>query len=212
MRSLPIALLCATLALGGCGQSRPAPNAGVTPAAPPAGDALLEPADLPDGYATSPPDAAPEVSAASSPSVPGCDALLDYFRDGSPGPGGRLARFDAGGTGPFLAESLSGAQSGLDDLAARCGDFTDTDDDGVTTKVSVAPVGDFPSLGGDEHVFAMSADGGSGDDTFALSGYLVEVRVGGLTCMLVHFGQPGVDRAETESIARAAVSKIRTRQ
>jgi hypothetical protein len=31
----------------------------------------------------------------------------------------------------------------------------------------------------------------------------------GTTCTLVHFGQPDVDRGETESIVRAAITKIR---
>jgi hypothetical protein len=215
-RLLPAAL-GAALALSGCSADVDRPAAGPSaPAAHRTGGALLEPGDLPDGYATSPPDAAPEVSAASSPSVPGCDALLNYFRDGSPGPGGEVARFEAGGTGPFVAEELGGGAPGggidLSGLAAGCGAFTDTDGDGATTSVRVAPVGDFPALGDDEHVFAMTAGGGTGDDAFELSGYLVTVRVDGLTCTIAHFGQPGVDRAETETIAKAAVAKIRRQQ
>jgi hypothetical protein len=144
--------------------------------------------------------------------VDGCDEVLDYFRDGRPAAGGAVARFEAGGTGPFLAESVSTQPAGLAERAGACRSFTDTDGDGTTTAVSVAAVADFPRLGDDEHVFAMTAGGGTGDDAYALSGYLVEVRVAGLTCMIVHFGQPGVDRAETESIARAAVDKIQRRR
>ncbi|MGI5246127.1 hypothetical protein [Dactylosporangium sp. CA-139066] len=209
-RCLPTAVVsAAVLALAGCG-------GGAKPAAAPSperasADVLLAPADLPDGYTVSPADVAPEVSTASSASVAGCDALLDYFRDGGGAMQGQIARFEAGGTGPFLAEEVS-AGSEAAELAARCASFTDTDGGGETTAVSVAPVGDFPRLGEQERVFRMSANGGTGDDAFALSGYLVVVRVGPATCTLVHFGQPGVDRAETETIARAAVSKIRRRQ
>ncbi|MFI5916374.1 hypothetical protein [Dactylosporangium sp. NPDC051541] len=155
------------------------------------------------------------MSAASSPSVQGCDEVLDYFRDGSPAPGAEVARFEAGDTGPFLAESLSRRPSRLAEQAKACQSFTDTDGNGATTNVRVSAVPDFPSLGADEadetdeQVYAMTAGGGAGDDAYALSGYLVEVRVDGLTCTIVHFGQPGVDRAETETIARAAVDKIR---
>jgi hypothetical protein len=58
----------------------------------------------------------------------------------------------------------------------------------------------------------MTASGGTGDDAWTTSGYLFQARVAGLTCTLVHFGQPGVDRAETESIAKAAVAKIKRRE
>jgi hypothetical protein len=208
-RCLPAAVVSvAALALAGCGGSAK-PAAAPSPERASA-DILLAPADLPDGYTLSPADVAPEVSTASSASVTGCDALLDYFRGGGAGEGA-TARFEAGGTGPFLAEEISGG-SGVADLAARCPSFTDTDGDGETTAVRVAPVGDFPRIGDDERVFEMSAGGGTGDDAFALSGYLMVVRVGPTTCTLVHFGQPGVDRAETETIARAAVSKIKRQQ
>ncbi|WP_432982084.1 hypothetical protein [Dactylosporangium sp. CA-233914] len=212
MRLVPVALCSAALALGACGgDGKPAATPSAAAAHRSAGP-LLEPDDLPDGYETSPPDATPEVSTASSPSVPGCDALLDYFRGGTPTGGGQAARFEAGGTGPFLAESIgTGLGTGLADLAARCASFTDTND-GETTTVSVTAVGDFPKLGEDEHVFAMTAGGGTAEDTFELSGYLLTVRVDGLTCTIVHFGQPGVNRAETETIAKAAVGKIKRRE
>jgi hypothetical protein len=209
-RLLP-AVMCAALAAGGCGgggDDRPvrAPITERVAAGP-----LLEPADLPDGYAIAEADVAPEVSAASSASVPGCDALLDYFRDGGGEPE-ETVRFEAGGTGPFVTESLAATKSDIAGLASRCARFTDTDGDGTTTEVSVAPVEDFPGLGDEGRAFLMSAGGGTGDDAFALSGYLVVFRVGPTTCTLVHFGQPGVDRAETETIAGAAVAKIKRRQ
>jgi hypothetical protein len=208
-RLYTVALGAAILALAGCdGSTEPA--AAPSPEHAAAG-VLLEPGDLPDGYALSPADVAPEVSAASSASVAGCDALLDYFRGGG-ATDGESARFEAGGTGPFLAEEISRYEGqNLADLAGRCANFTDTDGDGETTAVSVAPVGDFPKFGDEERVFRMSAGGGSGDGAFALSGYLLFVRIGSTTCTLVHFGQPDVERAETETIARAAVSKIRRR-
>jgi hypothetical protein len=206
----------AALALSGCGADRPATG----PAPSPSGSALLDAGDLPDGYATSPPQAAPEVSAASRVSVEGCGALLEYFRDGGGDAGdGPAVRFEAGGTGPFLAESLSraGASPGtggspLSARADRCASFTDTDADGATTTVRVQPVGDFPRLGDAEDVVEMSANGGTGDEAFVMSGYILVVRVKNVTCTLVHFGQPGVERAETEAIARAAVAKVGKRQ
>jgi hypothetical protein len=207
-------VVCVALAVSGCGGDgdgggRPAraPTAESVDAGP-----LLEPADLPDGYAIAKAGAAPEVSAVSSASVPGCDALLDYFRDGGGAPEvGDSVRFEAGGTGPFVLESLA-AEPDIAGLAPRCARFTDTDGDGTTTTVTVEPVEDFPHGRAFLMSALMSTQGGSGDDAFALSGYLVVVRVGPTTCTLVHFGQPGVDRAETEAIAGAAVAKIKRRQ
>ncbi|MER7276720.1 hypothetical protein ABT369_19975 [Dactylosporangium sp. NPDC000244] len=147
------------------------------------------------------------MSAASSSSVPGCDPLLDLFQTGPRD----AARFEAGNTGPFLAESLTDATP-IPDIAAKCATFTDTDGDGETTHVSVSPVADFPAVAESQKAFKMEATGGTGDDAWTTSGYLVQARVDGLTCTLVHFGQPGVDRAETESIAKAAVAKIKRRQ
>ncbi|GGM11300.1 hypothetical protein ACFFX1_25610 [Dactylosporangium sucinum] len=208
MRLLPIVAGCA-LALAGC-SGDPA----VAPSASPEGGPLLEVADLPGGYQTSPPQPSAEVSAASSVSVAGCEPLLDAFRAGF-GDAGPTARFEGGSTGPFLAERLSTGAAALDgqrDLARRCGSFTETDADGATTTVTVAPVADFPALGDESAAFRVSAGGGTGDDSYALSGYLVVARQGATTCTLVHFGQPGVDRAETEAIARSAVGKLRRRQ
>jgi hypothetical protein len=164
--------------------------------------------DLPGGYVTSPPQAEPEVSAAGSVSVEGCGALLDRFRAGGSG-----VRFEAGASGPFLAEELAEAPDAvgvLRTLAGRCATFTDTDGGGTTT-VTVAD-GGLPGLGDESAAFRMTASGGAGDDAYTLGGYLLAVRVGGTTCTIVHFGQPGVDPAETETIARAAVRKLQRRQ
>ncbi|WP_433081577.1 hypothetical protein ACQP1P_46465 [Dactylosporangium sp. CA-052675] len=204
-RSLPVVIGCTAVILSGCGGDKaPAPRPS---AAAVQKDLVLTAGDLPDGYATSPPDATPEVSAASSSSIPGCDPLLDLFQTGPRD----AARFEAGSTGPFLAESLADGTP-IADMAARCATFTDTDGDGETTHVSVDPVGDFPAVAESQKAFMMEATGGTGDDAWTTSGYLVQLRVDGLTCTLVHFGQPGVDRAETESIAKAAVAKIKRRQ
>jgi hypothetical protein len=192
---------------GGCGGGSPAAAPRPAPGGGGGGGGLLTQSDLPDGWTASSPDAAPEVSAASTVSVPGCEAVLDYFRDGA-ADDGKTARFEAGDGGPFLAESL-GADPDIAATAGRCGSFTDTDADGTATSVSVASVADFPKVGDDERVFQMRAGGGTGDDSFELSGYLLVIRVGATTCTLVHFGQPGVDRAETETIARAAAGKLR---
>ncbi|UWZ54569.1 hypothetical protein Daura_50510 [Dactylosporangium aurantiacum] len=170
---------------------------------------MLTVADLPDGYVTSPPQAEPEVSAAGSVSVEGCGALLDRFRDGGGG-----VRFEAGAAGPFLAEELAeapGAVGVLRTLAGQCATFTDTDGAGDTTTVTVAD-GGLPGLGDESAAFRMTASGGAGDDAYTLGGYLLAVRVGGTTCTIVHFGQPGVDAAETEAIARTAVRKLQRRQ
>jgi hypothetical protein len=210
MTGTPAALLGAlalTVTLSAC-------DSGSTPVEPessrstPTG-VMLEVADLPDGYVVSPPQAAPEVSAIGTVSVAGCDALLNRFRDGGTG-----VRFEAGGAGPFLAEELAEGAGALDvlrDLAARCATFTDTDPDGGTTSVTVAD-GGLPRLGDESVALRMSASGGAGDDAYLLSGYLLAIRVGAATCTIVHFGQTGVDPAETETIARTAVRKVQRRQ
>lgn len=203
----PTILLSAlTLALGAC-------DSGSTPVEPEssrtgAANVMLTVDDLPDGYVTSPPQAAPEVSAAASVSVAGCDALLDRFRDGGSG-----VRFEAGASGPFLAEELAGATDAvgvLRILAGRCATFTDAGA-GDTATVTVAD-GGLPALGDESAAFRMTASGGAGEDAYTLGGYLLAVRVGGTTCTIVHFGQPGVDPAETETIARTAVRKLQRRQ
>ncbi|WP_327007380.1 hypothetical protein OHA72_09025 [Dactylosporangium sp. NBC_01737] len=202
-----ILLSALTLTVSAC-------DSGSTPVEPEssrttAGSVMLTVEDLPDGYVTSPPQAAPEVSAIGSVSVPGCDVLLNRFRDGGTG-----VRFEAGGSGPFLAEELAedaGAPGVVRDLGGRCAAFTDTDAGGETTSVTVAE-GGLPGLGDESAALRMTASGGAGDDAYTLSGYLVAIRVGGTTCTIVHFGQPGVDPAETETIARAAVRKLQRRQ
>jgi hypothetical protein len=174
-----------------------------------AASVLLAVEDLPDGYVLSPPQAEPEVSAATRTDPAGCEALLNRFRDGGGG-----VRFEAGASGPFLAEELAGepdAVGVLRELAGRCATFTDTDAGGEKTSVTVAD-GGLPDLGDESAAFRMAASGGAGDDAYMLDGYLLAIRVGGTTCTIVHFGQPGVDPAETESIARAAVRKLQRRQ
>jgi hypothetical protein len=195
------------LALASC-------DSGSTPVEPESsrsapGGAMLAVEDLPDGYVTSPPRAAPEVSGVSAVSVAGCDALIDRFRDGGDG-----VRFEAGASGPFLAEELTGDAAAVEvlrELGARCGAFTDTDAAGDTTTVTVTDAG-LPRLGEDSAALKMAASGGTGEEAYALGGYLLAVRVGGTTCTIAHFGQPAVDPAETEAIARAAVRKLRRRQ
>lgn len=205
--AIRLGALALTLILSAC-------DSGSTPVEPESSrtdpdSVLLAVEDLPDGYAISPPQAEPEVSVVGSVSVAGCDALLNRFRDGGTG-----VRFEAGGAGPFLAEELAedaGALGVLRELAARCATFTDTDAGGETTSVTVAE-GGLPDLGDESAAFRMAASGGAGDDAYTLSGYLVAIRVGGTTCTIVHFGQPGVDPAETETIVRAAVRKLQRRQ
>ena len=197
--------LALTLASCGSGSTpvEPEPSRSAT------GGALLAVEDLPDGYVTSPPQAEPEVSRGSTVSVAGCDALIDRFRAGGTG-----VRFEGGATGPFLAEEVSENPDAVDvlrELGTRCAAFTDTDPGGGTTSVTVADAG-LPSLGDESASVRMAASGGTGDDAYTLGGYLLVVRVGGTTCTLVHFGQPEVDRAETEAIARAAVRKLQRRQ
>jgi len=211
---VPALLGCVLVLSSGCSAGDGKQAARPAPAA--SGSRLLEQQDLPDGYVISPPEPAPEVSAASKVSVEGCGALLDLFGDGATGtPEDLTVRFEAGGAGPFIAEELSSdaaALGNLRELAGRCGSFTDTDADGTITTVSVAPVADFPVLGDEGAAFTMSAGGGTGDDTFSLGGYLIAVRLGATTCTLMHFAQPEVDRAETETIARTAVHKLQRQQ
>ncbi|GAA2617944.1 hypothetical protein GCM10010399_56250 [Dactylosporangium fulvum] len=207
---LPAVLGCALVLTGGCSGDRRA----ATPEATRAGTALLEVADLPDGYTVSPPQAMPEMSAQNTVSVEGCGPLLDRFRAGG-GDGAATVWFEGGSTGPFLAEELSADDVELArqrDLARQCATFTETGADGDTTTVTVSAVADFPGLGDETAAFRMAASGGADDAAYTFSGYLVLVRLGATTCTLVHFGQPAVDRSETEAIAAAAVRKVRQRQ
>ncbi|MEV0560824.1 hypothetical protein [Dactylosporangium sp. NPDC050588] len=195
------------LTLASCG-SGPTP-VGPEPSRSATGGALLAVEDLPDGYVTSPPQVEPEVSGDSTVSVAGCGALIDRFRGGGTG-----VRFEGGSAGPFLAEEVSADPDAVDvlrELGTRCAAFTDTDPGGGTTSVTVTDAG-LPSLGDESAAVRMAASGGAGDDAYTLGGYLLVVRVGGATCTLVHFGQPEVDRAETETIAKAAVRKLRRPQ
>ncbi|GAA0724224.1 hypothetical protein GCM10010199_33490 [Dactylosporangium roseum] len=207
---LPAVLGCALVLTGGCSGDRRA----ASPEATRAGTALLEVADLPDGYMVSPPQAVPEMSAQTTVSVEGCGPLLERFRAGG-GDGTATVRFEGGGTGPFVAEELStdGAELARQrDLTRRCATFTETGADGDTTTVTVSAVADFPGLGDETAAFRMAVSGGAGDAAYTLSGYLVLVRLGATTCILVHFGQSAVDRSETEAVAEAAVRKVRQRQ
>jgi hypothetical protein len=66
----------------------------------------------------------------------------------------------------------------------------------------------FPALGDDTVAVKLDATGRSEGASVALGGYLVLLRVGATICILIHFGIPGVDVAETEKVAEAAVARL----
>ncbi|WP_426508749.1 hypothetical protein ACPPVO_59425 [Dactylosporangium sp. McL0621] len=98
----------------------------------------------------------PSTTENAASTASGCDTLLDLFQSGP----ADAARFEAGTSGPFLAESLA-PETDINSMAGTCARFTDADDEGDTTNVSVAPEQGFPDLGADQHVFKMTASGGT---------------------------------------------------
>jgi len=185
--------------------------------------ALLRVEDLPDGYTLQPiPESPPDDSDTSGQGggAEPCSDVFDQLRGGDPAlsaiaAGSAEVEFSKGDDGPFLQQGLlsSGDRAGLRaaveafrQLPKVCGEFTENDEQGrFTMRLSPAT---FPALGDESVAVKLEATGTSEAATIALGGYLVLIRVGATVCILIHFGIPDVDVAETEAVARAAVVRL----
>lgn len=189
---------------------------------------LLRVEDLPAGYTLQPTTpTAPKSERAADGQGGGqgggteaCADVFEQLRGGEPAlsrlaAGAAEVEFGKGDYGPFLQQSLlsigdeavvRAAIDAFRRLPATCESFTETDEQGsFTIKLSEA---DLPALGDESVVVKLDANGRSVELDVTLSGYLVLVRKGSVVCILIHFGIPGVDVAETEKISRAAVARL----
>jgi hypothetical protein len=221
--------LVAALSLVGAGCTA-ASHDGVARAMPPPvltqaelAAALLRVEDLPRGYTVQPiPEAPPDDSGAGGQGggTEPCGDVFDQLRGGEPAlsaiaAGTAEAEFSKGDDGPFLQQGLAttGDRAGLRSaveafrqLPTVCGEFTENDEQGsFTMRLSPAP---FPALGDELVAIKLDATGTGEGASVALGGYLVLIRVGSTVCILIHFGIPNVDVAETETVARAAVARL----
>ncbi|WP_204008891.1 hypothetical protein [Virgisporangium aurantiacum] len=185
--------------------------------------ALLRVEDLPAGYVLQPSAPAPSAPSADGGQGAGASPCADVFeqlRGGAPAlsrvaASSARVEFGKGDYGPFLQEELlsSGNQvavraavSAFRKLPELCDRFTETDEQGsFTIKLSEAGL---PALGDESVALKLDAAGTSPDLNVTLGGYMMLVRKGSVVCILIHFGIPGVDVAETEKIARAAVARL----
>jgi hypothetical protein len=221
--------LVAALGLIGTGCTAAGP-AGVARALPPPvltqaelSAALLRAEDLPDGYTLQPiPESPPDESDTSGQGggVEPCADVFDQLRGGEPAlsaiaAGTAEAEFSKGDDGPFLQQGLlssanrAGLRSAVEafrQLPTVCGEFTENDEQG-TFVMRLSPAR-FPALGDESVAIRLDATGTTEGATVALGGYLVLIRVGATVCILIHFGIPSVDVAETEKVARAAVARL----
>jgi hypothetical protein len=185
--------------------------------------ALLRVEDLPDGYTLQPiPESPPDETDAGGQGagVEPCGDVFDQLRGGEPAlsaiaAGTAEVEFSKGDDGPFLQQGLisSGDRAGLRSaveafrqLPKVCGEFTENDAQGTFT-MRLSPA-EFPALGDESVAVKLDATGTTEAATIALGGYLVLIRVGATVCILIHFGIPNVDIAETETVARAAVARL----
>lgn len=229
MRRFSAFALVAALSLVGAGCTA-ASNDGYARSVPPPvltqaqlNAALLRVEDLPDGYTRQPtPDSPPDESdtGGQGGGAPPCGDVFDLLRGGEPAlssiaAGTAEIEFSKGDDGPFLQQGLltSGNRAGLHaaveafrQLPAVCGEFTERDEQG-SFAIRLSPA-QFPALGDESVAVKLDATGTSEASTVALGGYLVLIRVGATVCILIHFGLPKVDVAETETVARAAVARL----
>jgi hypothetical protein len=221
--------LVAALSLVGAGCTA-ASHDGVARAVPPPvlttaelSAALLRAEDLPRGYTVQPvPEAPPDESdtGGQGGGTEPCGDVFDQLRGGEPAlsaiaSGTAEAEFSKGDDGPFLQQGLlsSGDRAGLRaaveafrQLPTICGEFTENDEQGAfTMRLSPAQ---FPALGDESVAIKLDATGTAEAATVALGGYLLLIRVGATVCILIHFGIPTVDVAESETVARAAVARL----
>jgi hypothetical protein len=186
--------------------------------------ALLRVEDLPSGYTLQP--AAPEASPSPSTggqggSVEPCADVFEQLRGSAPALS-RVAsatarvEFGKGDYGPFLQEVLlstgnraavEAAVGAFRQLPALCNGFTETDEQGSFT-VKLAPADNLPALGDESVALKLDANGRSIDLDVTLSGFMILFRKGSVVGVLIHFGIPGVDAAETEKIGQAAVARV----
>jgi hypothetical protein len=182
-------------------------------------EGLLRVEDLPGGYVLQPVVPAQGGQGGGANAEP-CADVFEQLRGGAPALN-RIAassarvEFGKGDYGPFLQEALlsSGDRAAMRAaveafraLPDQCDRFTETDEQGAfTIKLSGA---NLPALGDDSVAVKLDATGSSDDLNVTLSGYMVLVRSGSVVCILIHFGIPAVDVAETEKIARAAVARL----
>jgi hypothetical protein len=185
---------------------------------------LLRVEDLPAGYVLQPavpaPSTPPSADGGQGAGASPCVDVFEQLRGGAPALN-RIAastarvEFGKGDYGPFLQEELlsSGDQVAIRAAVAAfrklpelCDRFTETDEQGsFTIKLSEA---NLPALGDESVALKLDAAGSSEDLNVTLGGYLMLLRKGSVVCILIHFGLPGVDVAETEKIARAAVARL----
>jgi hypothetical protein len=181
---------------------------------------LLRVEDLPGGYALQPAVVPPPTDGGQGGGVQPCADVFEQLRGGAPAlsrvaASSAQVEFGKGDYGPFLQEALlsSGdrvamraAVEAFRTLPDHCEHFTETDEQGAfTIKLSEA---NLPALGDESVALKLDATGTSDDLNVTLSGYMMMVRTGSVVGILIHFGIPAVDLAETEKIARAAVARL----
>lgn len=230
VRRLSVYVLLAVLFLGGAG-CKAATYDGVARAMPPPvrtkvelAAALLRVEDLPSGYTLQPATPQPPEDTGTGGQGGGtepCGEVFDQLRGGQPAlsaiaSGTAEVEFSKGDYGPFLQQgllstgdraALRAAVDAFRQLPTVCGEYTETDEQGSFT-IRLSAVASFPSLGDETVALKLDANGRSEEINVALGGYLVLVRVGSTVCILIHFGIPGVELAETEKVAKAAAARL----
>jgi hypothetical protein len=188
---------------------------------------LLRLQDLPSGYTLQPgtpepPDDADSATGGQGGGVAPCAEVLDQLRGGEPAlsataSGTAEVEFSKGDYGPFLQQGLlstadrPGLRAAVDtfrQLPTLCGEYTESDEQGSFT-IRLSAVASFPSLGDETVALKLDAAGRSEEINVSLGGYVVLIRVGSTVCILIHFGIPGVEVAETEKVAAAAAARLR---
>lgn len=229
VRGLSVIVVTAALYLAGAGCTAAGYSGSARAMPPPVRSqaelsaALLRVEDLPGGYTVEPAGDAPPDQSGTGGQGGGaepCADVFDQLRGGDPDLS-RIAsssagvEFSKGEVGPFLQQSLlstgdrAGLRAAVDafrQLPTLCGEFTERDEQGsFTLKLSEAT---FATLGDETVAVKLDAHGKGEEIDVTLAGYMVLIRTGSTVCLLIHFGIPGVDRAETETVARAAVAKL----
>jgi hypothetical protein len=233
LRHLSALAVAAALTLAGAGCTTAAGNsAAARPVAPPVrtqdelAASLLRVEDLPSGYTEQPgptdlpPDRTESAEGGQGGGVEPCGEIFDQLRGGEPAlnaiaAGTAEIEFSRGDDGPFLLQGLlssgnrAGLRAALDtfrQLPALCSEFTENDEQGsFTIRLTEVP---FAPLGDEVVAVRLDATGTGVNADVVLGGYLVLIRTGATMCLLTHFGIPGVELAETETVARAAVARL----
>jgi hypothetical protein len=182
----------------------PAPPAPSVPAPIDASALLLRPSDLGDGWTSltlEGPTARPEIRCGSQPLTLG-PGIQSEAR----------SAFQAGATGPYLAQSLfvAGSVSEAQDAMwvlwqqATCSSLSIAGIPGgpYAYQIGHAP---FPRFGAETLALTLTPD-----DSAALPADVVVVRQGRLLTMLVSLGVDGVDQNKTAAFTNVAVEKLAT--